>query len=203
MAYTQCNDIDKLCPENCDEQQLPEVNFDDCSPETNKSEIEWVVVGKSNAKAFKDIEDIEEWNTRLALPLKDSDSLRILRVSGDKPAAEDATMVISGQREVVTDGTHTLNYDIDETNKVNYEFVRRTNCGGTYRFWYITIGGLIYGGNCGLKGQMKARLVQERGDGAIEKYTGSLRWKDKFDPPRATWPLAGMTKFPTPSDTNP
>ncbi len=195
MANVQCNDTDKLCPDNCEAQVLPEVLFDDCAPELNRSEIEWIILGKANTAPFKDLEDLAEWNTRIKLVNSHVNSLRILRVVGDKPAAEDQTAVISGQRTVVSSANHTVNFDVDETNKVNYEFIRTTACNSSSKVWYVTVDGLMYGGICGLKAQIKMRLVQARGENEIEKYTGTLTWKDRFDPPRAKWPLAGMTNF--------
>ncbi|WP_179022064.1 hypothetical protein [Winogradskyella forsetii] len=198
---TQCNDTDALCPENCDELNLPSVNFDDCSPENNESEIEWICAAKSDAADFADIEDLTEWDARIAQlaadPAPDPDNtIRMLRVVGDKPAPEVQTRVVSGNRTIQTGKTHTLNIEIDETNAVNYEFARSTSCNATYKIWYVTRAGKVYGGTCGIKGQMILNLIQARGVGEIEKYIGTVTWDDKIDPPRADFPLAGTVNFP-------
>lgn len=200
MANTQCNDTDTICPQNCDEQNLPSVNFDDCSPENNLSEIEWLIVGKSDAADFADIEDLSEWTPRITQnagdPAPDPDNtLRMIRVIGDKPAPEIQTRLVSGNRTIQTGKTHTLNIEIDETNAVNYEFARTTACNATYKTWYVTREGLIYGGICGAKAQMVLNLIQARGAGEIEKYVGTVTWTDKLDPPRANFPLAGTVNF--------
>ncbi|MGG5486251.1 hypothetical protein [Gaetbulibacter sp. PBL-D1] len=200
MPNTQCNDTDTLCPENCDDQQLPSVDFDDCSPENNLSEIEWIAVARSDAADFTDVEDGTEWTTRIAqeaaeTPPDPDDTIRMIRVIGDKPAPEVQTRVVSGGRTLQTGKNHTLNVEIDETNAINYEFARTTACNATYKLWYITRAGLVYGGICGIKAQMVLNLVQNRGEGEIEKYIGTVTWSDKIDPPRANFPLAGEVNF--------
>lgn len=202
MANTQCNDTDQICPENCDEQQIPTVNFDDCSPENNESEIEWLAIGRSDSDDFSDIESAIEWNNRInqfaeASPGSPDNSIRMIRVIGDKPAPETTTRTVSGGRVIQTAKNHTLNVEVDETNKENYEFARSTSCNATYKLWYITRAGLVYGGICGLSAQLILNLTQPRGDGEIETYAGTVTWKDKIDPPRATFPLAGTVNFPS------
>ena len=200
MPNTQCNDTDALCPENCDEAQLPSVDFDDCSPELNESEIEWIFVAKSDADDFADIEDATEWTTRITQtagdPAPDPDnSIRALRVIGDKPAPEIQTREVSGGRTLQTSKNHTLNVEVDETNATNYEFARNTGCNPTYKLWYLTRAGKVYGGICGLSANMVLNLIQNRGNGEIEKYIGTVTWQDKVDPPRANFPLAGTVNF--------
>jgi len=201
MANTQCNDTDVICAANCDDQQIPSVNFDDCSPENNESEIEWIAVARSDADDFTDVEDVAEWNARIAQaaadPAPDPDNtIRMIRVIGDKPAPEVQTRVVSGNRTIQTGKNHTLNVEIDETNADNYEFARSTSCNATYKLWYVTRAGLVYGGTCGVKAQMVLNLIQARGVGEIEKYVGTVSWNDKIDPPRASFPLAGTVNFP-------
>lgn len=200
MPNVQCNDTYDGCPENCEEMNMPSVSFDDCNPELNESEIEWIAVAKTSATDFADVEDAEEWTTRITqtaagtAPVPDN-TIRMLRVIGDKPAPEVQNRLISGGRSVQTGKTHTLNIEIDDTNEVNYEFARSTACNASYKLWYITRGGLVYGGICGQNAQMILNLIQNRGDGEIEKYIGTVTWKDKIDPPRANFPLAGATNF--------
>src|SRR5690606_24224170 len=150
-----CNDTDILCPEDCLDAQIPSVNFDDCSPENNLSEIEWLAIARSDAADFLDVEDATEWTTRIAqaaaeTPPEPDDTIRMIRVIGDKPAPEIQTRVVSGGRTLQTGKNHTLNVEIDETNATNYEFARSTACNSTYKLWYVTRAGLVYGGICGV-----------------------------------------------------
>lgn len=202
MANTQCNDTDLICPDGCEEFVIPSVQFDDCAPEINESEIGWIAVAHGDADDFTDIEDISEWNARISQTAPGSNpdnTIRMIRVVGDKPAPENTEITISGQRTIRTGTTHTLNFDVDETNSTNYEFIRKMQCNASVKFWYITVACKVYGGICGLKGTINARLVQNRGEGEIERYTGTIEWKDKIDPPRADWPLCGVTGFQTPT----
>lgn len=200
MPNTQCNDIDLLCPVNCDEAQIPSVSFDDCSPEINESEIEWIAIARSDSQNFLDVEDSTEWTARIAQDAADiapdpDETIRMIRVVGDKPAPELQNRVVSGGRSLQTAKNHTINVEIDETNIDNYEFARSTSCNPTYKLWYVTKAGLVYGGICGIKAQVIFNLIQNRGDGEIEKYVGTVTWKDRFDPPRANFPLAGVVNF--------
>lgn len=203
MANTQCNDTDNLCGEVCEDVIIPSVEFNDCNPEINESEIEWIAETNADADDFTDIEDVDEWTARInqTAPVSGPDNtIRMIRVTGDKPAPEDTEITISGRRTISSSTTHTVNLDIDETNATNYEWNRKTQCIKKVKAWYITVGGKVYGGTCGLKdAQIRTRLIQNRGEGEIERYTGTLTWKDKLDPPRADWPLAGTTVFPTPT----
>lgn len=201
MPNIQCNSTYDGCPDNCDELVLPSVVFDDCNPEINSSEIEWIAVARASAPDFDDVEDAAEWTTRIVqtapepVPGTPDDTIRMIRVIGDKPAPEVQTRTLSGGRTSQVGKTHTLNIEIDETNAVNYEFARTTACNGTYKLWYITRAGLVYGGICGVPAQIQLNLVQGRGEDAIELYQGTVTWKDRIDPPRANFPLAGTVDF--------
>lgn len=200
MANVQCNDTDVICPVDCTDAQIPSVNFDDCAPELNESEIEWLAIARSDASDFTDIEDANEWTTRITQTAAGSapdpdNTIRMIRVIGDKPAPEVISRVVSGNRTVQTGKKHTVNIDIDETNALNYEFARSTGCNATYKLWYITKAGLVYGGICGVKAQVTLNLIQNRGDGEIEIYQGPVTWNDRLDPPRANFPLAGTVNF--------
>lgn len=200
MPNVQCNDTDVLCPVDCSTAQIPTVNFDDCSPENNESEIEWLAISRSDSADFADVEDATEWTTRINQAADDpapspDDTIRMIRVIGDKPAPEVQNRTVSGGRQIQTAKNHTLNVEIDETNSENFEFIRSTQCNPTYKLWYITRAGLVYGGICGIKAQAIFNLIQNRGDGEIEKYVGTVTWKDRIDPPRANFPLAGEVNF--------
>lgn len=200
MPNVQCNDTDIICPIDCTDAQIPTVRFDDCAPEINESEIEFVAIARSDADDFADVEDSTEWTTRIEQSATEiapdpDNSIRMLRVIGDKPAPEVQNRVVSGGRSLQTAKNHTLNVEVDETNIDNYEFARSTQCNPTYKLWYVTKAGKVYGGICGIKAQMVLNLIQNRGDGEIEKYIGTVTWKDRIDPPRANFPLAGVVSF--------
>lgn len=177
------------CPTDCT-SALPVVNFNDCAPEVNLSEIEKIFIGKSNATAFDDWTSPTEWATRLSQDDEISDdSIRELVVVGDKPAASTNEITISNGRRISTSKTHTVNFDIDETNDENYEFMRLVECSGQYKIWYKTKGGKLYGGNDGIQANVILNDVLTRGENEIELFQGTITWNDKHHPERVVSPI--------------
>jgi hypothetical protein len=183
----ECNVI--TCPEDCS-ATLPVVNFNECAPQTNDGEVIYLAVTKTTAIDFTDIEDIAEWNTRVSQTALTADSIRLIPVIGDKPAPEEVVKTISLRREIVSSRTHSINFDIDETNDENYNFINQTTCGGQYKVWYVTADGRVYGGNCGLTGSLKINPVHTRGKGENLLFQGTFKFELKNHPARNTFPLA-------------
>lgn len=177
-----------LCPTDCD-SPLNEVEFDDCAPEINLSEIKRVFVAKPAAQAFTDWKVATEWTTRLNQADTEPDSIRELIVIGDKPAPANVQKNISNNRIIQVGKDHTLNFTVDETNDKNYEFARSTECGGKYRIWYETHGGKMYGGNAGVRVNLVMDTVLARGTDEIEAINGVATWRAKFSPERAPSPI--------------
>lgn len=182
------------CPENCD-SPLPVVSFSDCAPEVNLSEIEYLIIGKAGASDFDDETSASEWAARLDNDSTDADKLRLLRVIGDKPAPTDQDQVISGQRTITVDRSHTINADIDETNDVNYDAMRALQCGGGVKLWYVTRSGHVFGGKTGISASMKVSEALNRGENEIQRFNIVATWKSKFSPERSTWPLYGLETY--------
>jgi hypothetical protein len=70
----------------------------------------------------------------------------------------------------------TINIEIDDVSKENYEFMRVTQCGGEYKLWFETAGGRLYGGNEGIDASLVLDNVLGRGKDEIEKITGTASW---------------------------
>lgn len=180
---------DPICLPGCD-PEIPQFVFDDCAPEVNLSEINEIFIAKANAEPFEDWEDLSEWTTRLAPstePAAPADITRLV-VTGDKPLPEDNVLAISNGRDYAAESTHTINFDIDETGNDNYDAMRQFRCVTQLRVWYGTRGGKIYGGNEGIKASIRFADVLQRGD-EIERFTGTITWKNKFDPERIDNPM--------------
>ena len=177
------------CLEDCD-FNLPATSFAECNPEVNLSQIAKIYVAKPEAASFSDPYDITEWNTRLSETANDADSIRPLTVIGDKPLPEKTEKTISGNRIVVTDKKHTLNFDIDESNAINHEFVRGSKCIKSVKFWYETIGGKLFGGPDGINGTIAVDMTLGRADGDIILYQGTLKWSDTNTEEMGDSPLA-------------
>lgn len=179
-----------VCPQDCS-SPLPTPEFNACNPEFNLSEIEEIFIGKADFTGFDDVEDVEEWNDFLdgADPYSPGtpELVRVI-VIGDKPAKSDLTVTGSQRRIITYDSTHTLNFEIDETNDANYEFMRKLQCGAKYRIWWLTRGGKMYGGNKGVLASVTIADVLDRGD-AIERFVGAFTWNNKFDVARTPSPF--------------
>ena len=181
--------IDKVvCPQDCS-TPLTQPLFNDCNPEFNLSEIEAIYIARADFAGFTDAEDIGEWETYLegTGPYPEPEIVKIV-VIGDKPAKADLTTTGSMRRVITYDSTHTINFEIDETNNVNYEFMRTMQCGAKYRIWWATRAGKMYGGNDGILASVTIADVLDRGD-AIERFVGAFTWNDKFDAPRFDSPF--------------
>ncbi len=176
------------CPTDCSSQTLPVVNFNNCAPEINASEIEEIFMGKADDAAFADWSDAAEWATRLSQSATTAGKIRRLSVIGDKPAPNTVKKTVSKQRELVTKRTHTINFDVDETNDDNYDAMRQVQCGGLYLIWYKTRGGYLYGGDSGILMSLDAFDLLARGD-EDEKFQYTGTWEDKFDPERIASPI--------------
>ena len=177
-----------LCPNDCD-QPLAEVEFDDCAPEINLSEIKRVFISKGSAAAFNNWAQAQEWTERISQNGTEPNAIRELTVIGDMPAGSGVSKDISNGRKYVVGKDHTLNFTVDDVSDENYEFMRATECGGKYRLWYETKGGYLYGGNEGILASLVMDDVLNRGTDEIETLNGVLTWRKKFSPERTKSPI--------------
>lgn len=168
-----------ICPTNC-MSNLAVVKFDRCNPKISLSEVRRIFIAKAKAAAFTNAALAAEWTTRLSeVSVTGDDYIRPLTVIGDKPAPSKKEKEISGGRKVVMNKAHVLNFSIDEATPENHEFLRTLECNGTYRIWYETAGGLMFGGNEGIPVQISLDMVLGRGD-EILAYNGVCSWDAKF-----------------------
>ena len=165
-----------ICPTGCD-NELPELSMSDCNPEVDFGEIGWIYLTNVD-NPLTDWTDIGEWNPRLNNTSTDTDAIRFFYVAGDKPPAEVNESKISLCRTVYSEKTHTVNFDIDETNNTNYDAMRQIECGGTYLAWYATPNKL-YGGNAGIEVEIGMNHNITRGCTEINLIPGTLKWQNK------------------------
>lgn len=175
--------------EGC-ETDLNPVAFDDCNPIIKLSEIRRIFMGKAIAAPFDDWTDAEEWEARLDnLTTAGDDYLRTLVVIGDKPAPTPVTKDISNNRRLTISKTHVINFTIDEVTPENHEFMRQLEAGGQVKIWYETHGGLMFGGNDGIKTSVRIDMLLPRGPEEIMTYAGVLEWKNQFTEERIDSPI--------------
>jgi hypothetical protein len=177
------------CPANC-ATALPAASFSKCAPEVNLAEISYVYLAKGIAEAFTDWTEPDEWATRVSNSSTTGDDyIRVLTVIGDKPEPTVAEREISAGRKVNVLKTHVVNYTIDESNAINHELLRSLECGGSYKVWYETKGGLLFGGNEGIDASVFLNMVLNRGTDEIINLNGRIEWKNKFTEERTVSPI--------------
>jgi hypothetical protein len=175
-----------VCPVDCT-ALLPAVVFSECNPELNASEIIEVYLAKGSAEPLTLWSDPAEWATRMALAT--AEKIVQLVVSGDKPAPTSQIRDYSNFRKAVITKDHVLNFTIDETNVTNHDFVRNLECGGTYRMWYKTQSGHMFGGNEGVICSLDSNMVLNRGESEVITFETVATWKSKFTEERIVSPI--------------
>jgi hypothetical protein len=197
MAFTP-NPI--VCPDDC-VTGLPVVSFLDCLPEVSASEINKIFLALSTAASFTDVSSPTEWAKRLSMtntvpvttPTNTTvvgDLIRPLTVIADKPAPGSSVKDISNGRQVTLFKTHVINITIDDFSKENADFQRALECGGLFKMWYQTKGGLLFGGNDGILVKINLDMVLGRGDTEVATISGTATWKSKFTEEFTESPLA-------------
>lgn len=180
---TECVAI--TCSDDCTDA-IPAVEFDVCNPEVNFGEIDAIFIGNVG-NPLTDETSAVEWNGRLAAT--DDTKIVELHVVGDKPAPEKSEVVISRNITVTGQKTHTVNFKISQTNKVNYEFMRSFECARKVLIWYRTSGGLLYGGPSGIEASIQMDEIIPEDRKALIVFQGTAKWDSKFHPCRANSPI--------------
>lgn len=191
-----------VCPQNC-AYDLPAVSYNNCAPKVQQSQIRRLFVGKANAAAFADWTQEAEWLTRCNQNTTTGDDyIRVLTVTGEKPAPKNITKIIDNGFVAQIGKDHTVNYTTYQVTDDNYEFMRGSECGTLVRlFAFETMGGAFFGTN---KGQLVSNVMDSvlaGGDDDVETLTGSMTWRAKFSPERiALSPIFDVDFNLTPGD---
>jgi len=180
---TACVDI--VCTDACSDN-LPAVEFSICAPEINQGEIDAIFV-TNVGNPLTDETDAAEWATRMAAI--GATKIIELHVIGDKPAPEENNIMISRNIEVPGNKGHVINVEIQQTNQVNYDFLRAMECGKQVLVWYRTSGGLLYGGAAGIPGSLKLNEIITKSRKEIITFQGTFKWSAKHHPCRTLSPI--------------
>lgn len=177
------------CPTNCT-TSLIAVKFDNCQPKFLSSEIKRIFVASNGAAVFTDWTAATEWGTRLTESVTGVDKIRPLIVTGSMPSATPNKIQTSNRRIAIVGATpRTLAFTVDDVSDENYEFMRSLECGGLYKIWWETHGGMLYGGNSGVSVTITPAHVLAGGETDIEKLEFTAEWKNRFSPERCTSPI--------------
>jgi hypothetical protein len=178
-----------VCPTSCSASLVP-VEFDECAPVLHYGEVSKIYIGEANSSIFSNVEDFAEWTARLDDTGIVANAILTLITMGEVTAPDRTETPLSGGRTIYSPGTYTLNFEVDETNDINYNFMLNSQCNLKYKFWYETSDGMLYGGNEGLEGVIKLNQPVPKSREEIIKLTGEIKWKSATDPLRCVMPIA-------------
>lgn len=176
------------CPTDCT-TLLPEMQFNYCAPTIIYGEIDRLFIALATADPFIDVESDVEWTARLSNTSNDANAIRYMDVIASKPAPEYTEIDISLDRKISPYKSHTIEFKVDDITELNYEFMRQLECGGTFKFWYKTSDGKLFGGTDGIDVQIKADLVIPDTNEQISNIEGTVSWRAKFSPEMHDYPL--------------
>lgn len=177
------------CPTTCT-AYLADVSFNECTPETHWGEISAIYLASSTHPGFMEVWELAEWTAWLSNTADLNTNIRKLVVLGDQPEAETTEIAISGDRIVTGYKTFNINFEIDETNWQNYNFLLMSECGGHYTMWYETSDGLLFGGNEGIEVSLTLNYLIPRERTALQKIMGKVTWKSIHSPFRCDSPMS-------------
>jgi hypothetical protein len=174
------------CPTTC-AGTLGAVDFDDCAPEVHYGEIAklylWVL-GEAPFATQAEFDSAAHWATHISDSGATSGAIREFIIMGELPEPEQTEVAISGDRTVTGFKKFVMNFEIDETNETNYNFLLLSECGGKYKACFETADGIIYGGYNGLEVSLKMNQPIPKGRQEVVKITGKMTWQSKNHPLR-------------------
>lgn len=174
-----------VCDDNC-EDELPAVSFTLCAPEINFGEIDAIFM-TNIGNPLTDETSAAEWAVRLAAI--DDTKMIELYVVGEKPVPEEQEVVTSRNITVTGQKTHTIPFEIHQTNHTNYEFMRSLECNRQVLIWYRTAGGKLYGGKSGISATVKLNHLIPKTRKEITMFVGTAKWDAKFHPCECPSPI--------------
>jgi len=181
--------VNPTCPIDCD-SSIPSAESNECAPEWHWGEISKLYIGRADSASFTNVELLAEWTARLDDTGTEADDIRTFPGIGELPEPEQTETEMSGDRTSYSPKRFNLLFDVDETNDVNYNFLLTAGCNLKVKFWYETHDGLLYGGNDGIEGTLKATHPIPRGKRDQVLIKLSLKWDSQFDPLRCASPMA-------------
>ena len=177
------------CPTDC-ASSLPIVSFNDCAPELKYAEIEQIFIARADADEFSDINDLNEWNTRLGSDNSDKDHINALTVKAEFPEPEVNEIEGTADRRYIGIRRYSINGIIDENNDANYLAMLEMQCNIKFRMWFKFADGSLYGGNEGLLATFAINEVASDNRQELRVFNFSAKWTAKRAPLRSVYPLA-------------
>ena len=189
-----------ICPADCnDDLNLGPLDEDQDCTNYNlfKAQVCDIII-KPNSAANSPIiwEEASPYEAQAVLEEIDNasiDGTKSKKFSGIGGIAEPEEIIENYPKEKtkVTGRTYTLIYDVLNLTDDQYYTLRQFQCGWTsFRFWYVSLGGFIYGGTDGIEPKsVKATFPKDAADGAKDKCTITIVWEADGDPDRNHTPF--------------
>ena len=189
------------CPENCGDFVMPVIESEDCldSITSELSEIEQLFIASVDpADKTLPLNGPADWTLKSAWEavIDNSSATGIRRVYGigDVGDPEKTTRTFHSNKTKVTGRKYTLTFDILDMKQVNYDAMRKLQCGGSLRIWIMDRGGYLYGGQTGIPVNINdAESIFERGADAYKKIVLKLEWTALCSPERTASPWSEVT----------
>ena len=185
------------CPTDCEDNELPDVKFNDCVEafEEELSQICDLLISvedpENPGEALYKPTDINDPDAWIAVIAQTGAGVRRLTGIGSLPKGEANIRDISKLRRKVGKKNYTLTFTIDEMTDENYEFLRKMGCGRKIVMWFVTLGGKLYGGDDGFSATIEeSDPIFDADQNAYVNGELVLTWKSKCAPPRTDWPLS-------------
>lgn len=176
------------CTDGCT-SKAPVFSFDDCNPDVNRGQIDRIYIMALGGADLADWTQLAVWAVRLAQdPTVTVDAIQYMNVIGEKPEAASDVKEISRIRKIVLDKTHTINFDVDETDGTNYDALRQIECGGNFKLWFQA-GKYLYGGNDGITAFIQENDMIPRERKELNVFKGVATWEAQFHPERTDNPM--------------
>ena len=176
------------CGTGCD-TPIKEVSFSNCNASFLEAEVVKVYIG-NDGYPLNDFTDLNEWTSRISNTDAALNKIRELTVKGSLPKPEQSETKRSNNRIKYGLKQYQLPFIVDDNNDTNYEFMRSTGCNRSYRFWFETAGGKLYGGNAGILAVLNGNedIGDDRDTDALLDFL--FKWQSKFAPQRTDSPMA-------------
>ncbi len=192
------------CPTDCSDFELPDFLSDDCPDliELELSEIKQIFIAeidptdKTKAKGGpSDWTDKTIWEASIdnATPGK----VKRLFGIGDAPEGETKFVTIHDNQQKIISVDRLVNFEMQNMAQVNYDAMRKLQCGAKVRIWWITRGDFMYGGQNGVPSLVKkASSPSEKGADAYKKINFQFSFSAKCDPERIPSPWSESNVAP-------
>lgn len=190
----------ETCPADCDAAAAPAFDINDCAEaiefyESEISDFFFTGVDATDCTVAEIVPVAWTSGANWASVIANTGALKIRRINviGDMPLPEATNITFSKGRIKNGLKTFTQNITIDEYNPTNYTAMRLLECGYTGFAWFQTRGGLLYGGQTGIKFTVTSiGAPKERGENVYERIEMVIQWQSRCSPAMIVSPIVSV-----------